>query len=156
MMRIRREMEGGENAPRSPCSLHWWVSRTRRGFSPSPRLLLHKGSVLPSALMQMLYLRLGYGPLGMLQLHQTHLLNVNTPEGQPLCWSRCKDLCGPRSPSKTARPHGHQGCHGCSLLARGAEVGGLPVVLMMQPQELQHQETPSSHTTPTRVSQCEH
>lgn len=112
--------------------------------------------MLPSALMQMLHLREGYGPLGKLQLHQTHLLNENAPEGQPPCWSGCKDLYGPRPSSKPARPCKQQGCCGCAPSAREAEAGGLPVVLTMQPQEMQNQETPSSRMTPTSVSQREH
>lgn len=141
-----------ETALRAPCSLHWWLPKTSRSFPPALSFCCTRAVCCP----QMLHLREGYGPPGMLQLHRTHLPNENATGGQPPRWSGCKDLYGPRPNSKPARPHRHQGCHDCSSPAQAAEAGGLPVVLTMQPQELQHQETPSNRMTPTSVSQHEH
>lgn len=59
-------------------------------------------------------------------------------------------------PPKQPDPTGTGVCLGCSPSAQGAEAGGLPIVLMMQPHELQHGETPSSCMAPTSVSQDEH
>lgn len=72
----------------------------------------------------------------------THLLNEDDPE-EP---ERCLQVQGPPRPQATLQNRGHWGC---SLLAWGAEAGGLPLVLTTQPQEAQHRETPSQGSTPT-------
>lgn len=94
-----------------------------KGLFLLPKAFAAQGSALPSALMQMSHLREDYGPFGMLQLHCTHLWNESETERQPPPWGECNDLCGPRPPSQTARPHRHWGVPWMLPISSGSRGG---------------------------------